>query len=67
MVRCQGCGVRMRSPKAKNWKLFRECYPCAKKDHPEFYKDKKNHGTGGTYMKPPECRPMIVEPIKNTF
>ena len=40
-----GCHHRSRSTqKRDNWENWQLCYNCAKKLHPEFYKDKKDHG-----------------------
>jgi len=40
-----GCRHRSRSTqKRENWENWQLCYPCAKKLHPEFYKNKKHHG-----------------------
>ena len=64
MVRCEDCGIRMRSPKSENWKIFKMCFKCAKKNHPEYYEDKRNHGVGGTYLdKNPQTHSMVVMPM----
>lgn len=40
-----GCYHRSRSTqKRDNWELWQLCHECARKLHPEFYKNKKNHG-----------------------
>ena len=40
-----GCYHRSRSTQRRdNWTKWQLCYTCAYKLHPEFYKDKKNHG-----------------------
>ena len=40
-----GCQHRSRSTqKRDNWELWQLCYRCARKLHPEYYKDKKDHG-----------------------
>ena len=51
MVQClgyrqgTGCSHRSRSTqKRDNWELWQLCYECARKLHPNYYKDKKNHG-----------------------
>ncbi len=39
------CHHRSRSTqKRENWENWQLCFKCARKLHPEFYKDKKNHG-----------------------
>ena len=39
------CYHRSRSTqKRDNWENWQPCHTCARKLHPEFYKDKKNHG-----------------------
>ena len=39
------CYHRSRSTqKRDNWELWQLCYKCARILHPEYYKDKKNHG-----------------------
>lgn len=55
MVRCLGyknginCIQTTKSPqKRENWERWQLCINCARKLHPEFYKDKKLHG----YRKP---------------
>lgn len=41
----RNCSHRTRSPqKSDNWELWQLCYSCARKLHPEFYINKKNHG-----------------------
>lgn len=30
--------------KRENWEKWQLCYSCARELHPEFYKNKKNHG-----------------------
>lgn len=45
------CTTVSRIPSAHNWKEWQLCYPCARKLHPEYYAGKKEHGTGGTYLK----------------
>jgi len=40
-----GCTHRSRSTqKRENWEKWQLCYTCARKLHPEFYENKKNHG-----------------------
>jgi len=40
-----GCYHRSRcTQKRINWEKWQLCHHCARKLHPEFYKDKKNHG-----------------------
>ncbi len=40
-----GCSHRSRSTqKRENWEKWQLCYACARKLHPEYYADKKNHG-----------------------
>ena len=40
-----GCYHRSRSTqKRENWQNWQLCYKCARKLHPEYYKDKNNHG-----------------------
>ena len=40
-----GCTHRSRSTqKRDNWELWQLCYRCARKLHPEYYKNKKDHG-----------------------
>lgn len=40
-----GCFHRSRSTqKRENWQNWQLCMKCARILHPEFYKDKKNHG-----------------------
>ena len=40
-----GCTHRSRSRQMRhNWNEWQLCYKCARKLHPEFYKNKKNHG-----------------------
>jgi len=40
-----GCSHRSRSTqKRDNWENWQLCYECARKLHPKYYKDKKNHG-----------------------
>ncbi len=40
-----GCHHRSRSTqKRDNWEFWQLCYRCARKLHPEYYKDKKDHG-----------------------
>ena len=40
-----GCYHRSRcTQKRVNWEKWQLCHECARKLHPEFYKDKKNHG-----------------------
>ncbi len=39
------CYHRSRSTqKRDNWELWQLCHKCARELHPEFYKNKKNHG-----------------------
>ena len=39
------CMHRSRSTqKRENWELWQLCHKCARILHPEYYKDKKNHG-----------------------
>ncbi len=40
-----GCTHRSRSTQRReNWELWQLCHKCARILHPDFYKDKKNHG-----------------------
>ncbi len=40
-----GCHHRSRSTqKRDNWELWQLCYKCARILHPQYYKEKKNHG-----------------------
>lgn len=40
-----GCKHRSRSTQKRvNWENWQLCHECAVKLHPEYYKDKKNHG-----------------------
>ena len=40
-----GCYHRSRSTqKRENWENWQLCHECARKLHPDYYKDKKNHG-----------------------
>ena len=40
-----GCNHRSRSPQKRvNWENWQLCHKCARILHPEFYKNKKNHG-----------------------
>jgi len=40
-----GCYHRSRSTqKRDNWEKWQLCHKCARILHPEFYKNKKNHG-----------------------
>ena len=40
-----GCHHRSRSTQKRvNWENWQLCHKCARILHPEFYKDKKNHG-----------------------
>ena len=40
-----GCRHRSRSTqKRENWELWQLCHECARKLHPDHYKNKKNHG-----------------------
>lgn len=56
-MRCKGgCKKVSRTPNAINWVKWQMCYHCAYKNHPEYYKDKRRHGTGGTYLKPAKFR-----------
>jgi len=49
-----GCYQRSRSPQRRvNWEKWQLCHGCARKLHPEFYKNKKKHGVNklhGTEM-----------------
>lgn len=39
------CYHRSRSTQRReNWENWQLCHKCARKLHPEYYKDKKNHG-----------------------
>ena len=64
MARClgyrygTGCQHRSRSTQRReNWEKWQLCYKCAKVLHPEYYKDKKDHGvrtvSGNQYSKLP--------------
>ena len=40
-----GCNHRSRSTQKRvNWENWQLCHKCARILHPEYYKDKKNHG-----------------------
>jgi len=40
-----GCTHRSRcTQKRENWEKWQLCYSCARTLHPEYYKNKKNHG-----------------------
>ena len=40
-----GCYHRSRSTQKRvNWENWQLCHSCARKLHPEYYIDKKNHG-----------------------
>lgn len=58
-----GCLHRSRSTqKRENWVKWQLCYTCAKKLHPEFYKNKKNHGVRKVLDSPYSKTPFgIVE------
>ena len=52
------CTHRSRSTQRReNWENWQLCHKCARILHPEFYKDKKNHGVRtvpeGKYNKVP--------------
>ena len=65
-MKCMSCGSSCRTPKAPNWKLWQLCYKCALVLHPDYYKDKHRHGTGGTWLNDLAYEPMIAPEIKNT-
>lgn len=65
-MQCLKCGDTCKAPVAPNWKLWQLCYKCAIELHPEYYKDKKKHGVGGTWMRDPTGIPMTTPIIKNT-
>lgn len=53
-----GCKHRSRSTqKRENWEIWQLCYRCARKLHPEYYANKKDHGVrpmpGDQYNKTP--------------
>lgn len=50
MVRCLDCKTTTSNPKAENWGKHQMCYKCARKNFPEDYKDKPDHGVGGSRM-----------------
>lgn len=65
-MRCVGCGITTSNPKAENWKLWQMCYGCAKSAHPDHYKDKPDHGTGGSRMHMKiVTNSMIAQPTKH--
>ena len=66
----QGTGCRHRSrstQKRDNWELWQLCHECARKLHPEFYKNKKNHGVRKIRGTPYSDTPFGITqmPIKN--
>ena len=45
------CYFRTRYPERKpNWEKWQLCVTCARKLHPEFYKNIKNHGVTTRYQ-----------------
>lgn len=51
MTQCIGyrygteCKHMTRSPQNReNWEMWQLCYNCARKLHPDYYKDKPHHG-----------------------
>jgi len=66
VAKCKKCGFTSRNPNAVNWKLWQLCYPCALELHPEYYKGKPKHGTGGAWESKSYMIPFAVPEIKNT-
>jgi len=60
VAKCRKCGKTSRNPNAENWKLWQLCYPCGRELHPDHYKDKPNHGTGGSWMSNRGLQPFSV-------
>lgn len=47
-----GCYFRTRYPEKKsNWEKWQLCITCARKLHPEYYKNIKNHGVNTRFSK----------------
>ena len=57
-----GCYHRSRSTQRRdNWEKWQLCHECARKLHPDFYKDKKNHGVRKVIENYSNMTPFNIE------
>lgn len=62
----QGTDCKHRSrctQKRENWELWQLCHKCARKLHPEHYKNKKNHGVRTVSETTYNEVPFGIEPM----
>ena len=62
-----GCYKRSRSTQMRdNWQNWQLCMKCARRLHPQYYKDKKNHGVN-TFDDPDRItKPFMVPNVPLT-
>ncbi len=60
MARCLSCTKVVKIPSAHNMREWQLCYPCARKEHVEYYAERKDHGVGGTYLTPTRYEDMLT-------